>query len=71
MSARALAFAALAMFVVGVVLMVPFEAVAARIAGVAALFAYLVLGVFAIASPSRLERVAVDDEADGEVSRRE
>jgi hypothetical protein len=52
----ALMFACL---VVGVALMVLFEAVLTRIAGVLALFAFIVLGVFLIADPAFLE--AEDD----------
>lgn len=62
MSARALAVAAVLAFVAGVALMVPFEAVPTRIAGVAALFAYVVLGVFALASPDRLARNREEDD---------
>ena len=45
---------ALAWFVLGVALMVPFEATITRILGVAALFGAIVAGVFAIASPELL-----------------
>jgi hypothetical protein len=54
MTERRLTLAAIAAFVAGVALMIPFEATITRILGVAALFAFIVLGVFAIASPERL-----------------
>jgi hypothetical protein len=41
----------LVLFVVGAGLMLPFEATATRVAGVIALFAFVVSGVFAIADP--------------------
>jgi hypothetical protein len=47
---------ALASFVLGVALMIPFENVFTRIAGIAALFAAIVAGVFAIARPEFLEQ---------------
>ncbi len=50
---------ALACLALGVVLMVPFDHTATRILGVAALFAFVVTGVFALASP---ERLAEDDD---------
>ena len=43
-----------ACFVVGVVLMVAFESAITRVLGVAALFAFIVAGVFAIADPAAL-----------------
>ncbi|MEA2284886.1 MAG: hypothetical protein QOJ21_929 [Solirubrobacteraceae bacterium] len=43
-------------FVVGVGLMVPFEATITRILGVMALFTFIVSGVFLIADPDWLER---------------
>ena len=46
---------ALGSFVLGVALMIPFEYTLTRIAGVAALFAAIVAGVFAIARPEFLE----------------
>ena len=46
--------AAIAAFVAGVLLMIPFDATVTRIAGLACLFAFIVLGVFAIARPERL-----------------
>lgn len=46
---------ALACFVLGVVLMVPFEAVLTRVLGVLLLFTAIVVGVFAIATPELLE----------------
>jgi hypothetical protein len=54
MSERGLTAAALAAFVLGVALMIPFEAALTRALGVLALFAFIVLGVFAIARPERL-----------------
>jgi hypothetical protein len=46
--------ATIAAFVAGVLLMIPFDATATRIAGVLCLFAFIALGVFAIARPDRL-----------------
>lgn len=46
--------AALACFVLGVLLMVPFDHTITRILGIAALVAFIVIGVFALASPERL-----------------
>ena len=51
-----LPFVALGCFVLGVLLMIPFDHVVTRILGVAALFAAIVAGVFAIARPELLER---------------
>ena len=51
---------ALGCFALGVLLMIPFEAWFTRVLGVAALFAAIVVGVFAIASPEFL-----DDEGEG------
>jgi hypothetical protein len=42
-------------FVLGVLLMIPFEFWLTRVLGVAALFAAIVVGVFAIATPAFLE----------------
>jgi hypothetical protein len=50
-----LGLVALGCFALGVVLMIPFEAWFTRVLGVAALFAAIVAGVFAIASPEFLE----------------
>jgi hypothetical protein len=55
MSERTLTLAAIAAFVLGVALMIPFEATATRILGVLSLFAFIVLGVFAIARPEHLD----------------
>ena len=44
----------LACFVAGVVLMIGFEATITRVLGVAALFGFVVSGVFAIADPDAL-----------------
>jgi hypothetical protein len=46
----------LALFVIGVALMIPFDSTAARIPGMAALFGFIVCGVFLIARPEFLER---------------
>ena len=54
MSERRLTVAAVAAFVLGVALMIPFEAMTTRILGVLCLFAFIVIGVFAIADPDRL-----------------
>ena len=40
----------------GVVLMIPFEAWFTRLAGVLALFAFIIIGVFTIAAPAMLGR---------------
>jgi hypothetical protein len=53
---------ALASFALGVALMIPFEYWFTRVLGVAALFAAILLGVFAIASPELLDG---DDDASG------
>jgi hypothetical protein len=45
---------ALGSFVLGVALMIPFEYVLTRVVGIAALFAAIVAGVFAIATPEFL-----------------
>ena len=57
---RRLPLLALGSFVLGVALMIPFESTLTRIVGIAALFAAIVAGVFAIARPEFLE--AGDDE---------
>jgi hypothetical protein len=44
------------LLVAGVLLMVPFEATVTRVLGVAALLAFVVCGVFAIATPEYLAR---------------
>lgn len=49
-----LAVTTVALFVVGVALMVPFEATLTRVLGVAALLAFVVCGVFLIADPRML-----------------
>jgi hypothetical protein len=53
---------AIACFVVGVVLMVGFEATLTRVVGVALLFAFIVSGVFLVADP---EFLAAEEDADG------
>ena len=50
---------ALACLALGVALMIPFDHTITRILGVAALVAFVVTGVFALASP---ERLAEDDD---------
>jgi hypothetical protein len=45
-----------ALLVIGVALMVPFESPITRILGVAALLAFVVVGVFVIAAPPYLDR---------------
>ena len=57
--------AALAAFVLGVGLLVPFDAAITLLAGVVLLFAFVVLGVFAIASPEYLARGPDDSEKPG------
>lgn len=51
---RRLATATVLALVLGVGLMVPFEATVTRILGVASLLAFIVLGVFTLASPELL-----------------
>jgi hypothetical protein len=48
--------AAIACFVVGLVLMLGFESTLPRVFGMAALFAFIVCGVFVIANPADLGR---------------
>lgn len=45
---------ALALYAVGAVLLVPFEYTVTLVAGVLLLLAWVVVGVFALASPDRL-----------------
>lgn len=52
---------ALALLVLGVALMVPFEAWYTRVAGVLCLFGFVVVGLFAVATPEYLGR-EIDDE---------
>ncbi len=52
----------IACFVVGVVLMVGFEATLTRILGMALLFAFIVSGVFLVADPAFLE---LEDDREG------
>jgi hypothetical protein len=59
-----LAVATIACFVLGIALMLPFEATLTRVLGVAALLAFIVCGVFWIADPRAL---ADGDEAAGEL----
>jgi hypothetical protein len=56
MTRRPLLVFTLACFVIGIGLMVPFEALVTRIVGVTALFAFIVSGVFLIADPDFLGR---------------
>jgi hypothetical protein len=51
---------ALGAFVLGVALMIPFELVVTRVLGVLLMFAAIVAGVFAIATPELLS----DDDSD-------
>lgn len=51
---RRLTVAAVAAFLVGAGLMIPFEATVTRILGVLCLLAFIAIGVFAIAQPERL-----------------
>lgn len=53
---------ALGCFVLGVALMIPFEHWLTRVLGVAALFAAIVVGVFAIATPQLLGAEDEDDQ---------
>ena len=53
---------ALGAFVLGVALIVPFEATITRILGVALLFGAIVAGVFAIATPELLSEDEPDEE---------
>ena len=53
---RRLAAAAVASLLTGIALMVPFEHPLTYIGGIAGLFAFIVLGVFAIATPENLGR---------------
>ena len=57
-----LGLVALGCFTLGVLLMIPFELWFTRALGVAALFAAIVVGVFAIASPEFLEDAAPADD---------
>ena len=57
---RLLAFV-VSSFVVGAVLMVSFESAISRVAGLAALFAFVVAGVFLVAAPSFLVGDDPDD----------
>ena len=56
-----LGYLALACFGLGVLLMIPFEHWFTRVPGVAALFAAIVIGVFAIARPEFLEDAETTD----------
>jgi hypothetical protein len=44
-----------ALLLIGLALMIPFEATVTRVLGVAALLAFVVAGVFAIATPAYLD----------------
>jgi hypothetical protein len=44
------------LLLIGIALMVPFESTVTRLLGVAALLAFVVAGVFAIATPAYLDR---------------
>ena len=54
MSERRLTVAAIAAFVAGVGLMIPFEHAVTLALGVTFLIAFIVLGVFALVTPARL-----------------
>ena len=56
-----LGLVALGCFAAGVLLMIPFEFWLTRVLGVAALFAAIVVGVFAIATPGFLEEDNPDE----------
>lgn len=58
---RRLIRAAILTFILGVALMIPFEATITRILGVACLLAFIVIGVFAIATPEFLSGDADDE----------
>ena len=64
MDEKALTRIAIGCFVLGVALMIPFEATVTRILGVGFLAAFIVIGVFAIARPERLGDVPGDDAGD-------
>ena len=61
MDEKRLTTIAIACFVIGVALMIPFEATVTRILGVLALASFIVFGVFAIAQPGRLGEPPADD----------
>lgn len=56
---------AIGSFVLGVALMIPFEGVATRVLGLLCLFGFIVLGLFAIATPERLRDEPGPDERAG------
>ena len=56
MSTRRLSVAAIVCFLIGVGLVFPFTSTLTRIVGIAAFFAFIVCGVFAIANPDDLAR---------------
>ena len=56
-------WALVALLVIGCGLMIPFEEWYTRVAGMACLFAFIVLGVFLVAEPSFL--AGEDGDADG------
>lgn len=57
-----LAFAA---FVAGVLLMVPFESTITRVLGLLCLFGFIVVGLFAVATPTRLGEPVDSEHEDG------
>ena len=57
--------ALVALLVAGSALMIPFEEWYTRLAGMACLFAFIVLGVFLVAEPAFLSRDAGDGDARG------
>ena len=66
MTPRTLTMAALAVLVVGVGLMLLFDTAVTLVVSVVLLFAYLVLGVFAIAAPEHLGELGDRDDSPGD-----
>lgn len=62
MSEAALTRVAVGALIAGVALMIPFDATITRVAGLLCLFAFIVVGVFAVARPERLEELEVEPE---------
>lgn len=62
MSETALTRLAIGALILGVVLMIPFDATITRVAGLLCLFGFIVVGVFAVARPERLEELEVEPE---------
>ncbi|NEE01052.1 hypothetical protein [Phytoactinopolyspora halotolerans] len=61
---RRLTWIALALGLLGAGLLIPFDSAATRVAGVVAIFAFIGLGVFAIASPGQLADDGAEDDQD-------